>query len=75
MRSEKNMRKMKDSGIQWIGKIPEKERLEMRDKRKEDCFSKIILCQNRHCEASEKPRKSNNTPFCKGGSCEAAWGF
>ncbi len=30
------MRKMKDSGIQWIGQIPEKERLEMRDKRKEE---------------------------------------
>lgn len=24
---------MKDNGIQWIGQIPEKERLEMRDKR------------------------------------------
>ncbi len=46
-------RQMKDSGIEWIGQIPEKERLEMRDKRKVDCFSKTSSCQNRHCCISQ----------------------
>lgn len=66
---------MKDNGIQWIGQIPEKERLEMRDKRKEDCLVKQVRARTVIARLRRSRGNPIIPPFDKRGSCETAGGF